>query len=352
MGMVPHRPPSMTVSGTAQRIRAAAPVVGNGQWREMALTANWLVGQGAQIVNAGPALAIGSGVAVGTIAAGDAFTFYHYVRPRTGHTYRMWLISFDSGVGQISGSVENATDTLQTFAFSASSGNVRTRHTIRVLEEALDTTHLTELTINNDATSDAALAVVGMCCFEVPYVTSDSVISENTLATKQPIYDGEEAAAMPAVIAAMDDCRLYARRASLFSWHAVPPGESSSDYITVSATTFTGTSNVFLVDPTVVVRKVLNASTRRTAAWAARVQSVSGAGEIKITMTNTDTTTVTFNESSMAIVSGTILVNCEDMSTLATDGGLTAGARDYMTVEIRRTTASEVRIAGFWVGES
>lgn len=353
MGVVPYVPPKIIASGDESRIRAAAPVVGNGQWREMADLMNWLYGRGAQLVCGNPRMILtgdeGYGNPFGGIPPGVMANAYEaYVWPRTQFTRRVWLVTLsigDSGTSYGEFRDYTGATVLGTWNLSRNDTRVEPIATFAIVEPWTAAAGMTGLKIFNEDLSEEYVFVHGVCCFEMPFSALSTVPNEQTLNSKQPIYEASgNSESLDLVAQTADTLVTHARRCALFSWY-------TPTAVTITATTFAGASNVFVVPPAIVPRHLYSGVTTGTVNWAMYGVSYGGTCFARVTMSSGHTTTVTITSTTLAATIGASTVRTEDLSRLGTDGGIRTGSRDYAIVEVSRITATRYEVFGFYMGE-
>jgi hypothetical protein len=349
MAFIQNIPPQLITSGQ-NAIRAAAQIRGTATWQPMAQATNWVLGRGGSLVVAGPPWQT-------TITAGGSRAFHFYHWPRKQNQFQIWYVSIQtttqagaSGTVEVPNGTELGTWQIdsnvdayqpQTFAFQ------------RTVASPDGTPADITVTVRNDSDSDAAIIVTSISGHELPRYdldtfTASPVIDDQTCATKAPIFEeSSDEQSVNAVAVCADNAVTEGRRSCLFSWF-YPSG------VTITAGSFPGTSNIFMLDPSIVARHLYsgtNTATVNVAVYAAMTGSTP-AGDVKVTAASGASSTLHFTSASSTWVTGNLTVETEDLSRLSTDGGLRGGTRETLRIEARKTAGTAIVVAGICIGEA
>lgn len=355
LARLPRFPPKLDRgSATANEIRAGLPVRGASQWEPMSQAVLWLLGTGGTLVSAGPTAYVGpysAGQLDGYIAApGDSITHYFYHWPSPSAWNRMWCITLvaPNGLAQASGRLYfSASGEDHPWTIDASSYNDKTKGlvVVRHLEHwNTGTPAQLGVALQNDATSVSPVMFGGITCHELP--VNGFTGGEINLAAGAPIHEGRVQIVADKALAdsANESCINYARRNCVFSW-----GVDASAGVTISRTSFVGTSNIFRDSPPVLARhKNLGVNTG-TFAVACKTDGVTGT--LRVTATSGDSVDIPLAGFAGWHL-GEITVDTEDLSRNEIDGGIRGGVRDQLLFEAIRTTGTNVQITGLCVGEA
>ncbi len=167
---------------------------------------------------------------------------------------------------------------------------------------------------------------------------------ETSLASGEPIYDDGNAPAevsAAAVAYAAVAAETSARRAAMAAWQL---WEGAS--ITTSTFVDAYGGNV----PLLARRRYSTdgAGNRSIRVWVYAF----GTGQVRLTMTNGSTATLTYaSPSAFEWQTATLSVDAENLANLGTDGGLQSATRDELRVEIRCTDAVLLAVRSVCAGE-
>lgn len=348
VNFVPPKLFDLTVSGSND-VRAATPVRGPGQWIEMGDALNWLFGRGGQLVNTGPQR---KGI---TGTGTQAFSFY--VWPKAEAQVRVWTVSIilRSGGTSAHGSFQapsgttigkwqigvgdpDPTRTSKVFAYAET-----------IASPSATPQAITAKLVGGTNNTNGTIDVVGISCFEFPRYLLTTGASEgvdsSTLDQGQPIYAGANGISIAEVYDQLGDVKDEARRTKLFDWH-------KTNWITITTTSFPGTSNILNVNPPVLNRHMENGTTARNAAWTVYAAVDTGSAEVKVTATSGATSTITVSTTSLSWhTPKNFAIDTEHISRLGTDGGIRDGTRDRLRFEGRVVSGGPLKLSGISVGE-
>jgi hypothetical protein len=348
MAFVPTIPPRV-IDPDTNSVRAAYQIAGRSTWVPRAQAVSFLLGKGGSLVIGGPYN--------GTIAAGSALAFHFYYWPRKQNQFQLWTIGIcTSSTAGASGTVEIPSGTeVGSWQIDDNTDSHQPQPFTFQRTVASPTSSPSEITINvtNDSTSDTSILVTGICGYELPRYelntfTASSMPDEQSCYAKAPIYaENADEKSVNGVAVSAFNALDEARRSVLFSW-AHPFG------VVVTAAAFPGTSNVFLLDPSIVARHLYNGTNTASVAVAvfAKMVGSTPAGDVKITAQSGGTVTLHFTSTSATWVTGTLTVETEDLTRLATDGGLRGGSRETLKIEARKTAGTNITIYGICIGEA
>lgn len=357
MTTVPRRAPFFGIAGGEHFLRASKPVVGTNQWHRLARRYAYLLGHNGPLIQRGPEMTIAGGA---TIAASATREYRFWVWPHEQCTHRTWYYSICTNTdGAAYGTIEVNEDsagyvTIGTWAIDEA---VPARQPILFRAPQIvdpdDTPR--EVAVRFGNTAGVAVLMAGVKCVETPRativdgdITGVTIPHDDSVRSTLPIFaDASNDLSADATFRSQSVARSHARRSSMFNW-------ASPTAISSTATVFDGTSNVFTFAPGFLARKQLNGAVVGEIAFKALVRGDGGAGELRLLASSGDSTTVAIpsNASLQWSADAVLDVDCTDMSTLDTDGGLQGGTVDTIQVEIRRTTATTVFIGSLNIGEA
>ena len=326
-------------------IRAAAPVVGDGQWKVAADVSVFLHGR---LTN--QLLSMGGDKAV---APGGSTTYRFWHWPHSQARSNIWLFTLiPTGFFGAHGTFEAPAGTTL-LHWSIDGGVAEISRTFIAQAEAAESDTPQEITCKFTVASDSVSSMVlsNLSCFECPMQSittatgpGSSIPISDTDVTKAAIMaeaDGEQSA--NAVMLAMDTARTRARRSSLFCWANVADGGR-----TLSSSIH---ANVFALDPVINARHLYNGTNTAVVDWAVLAKVSGGGGsEVKAIVGSTgvaSSVTITSSASTGDWVHGTSTVKTEDMSLLDSNGGIRDSVRETL-----RFTAKRSIIYAICVGEA
>lgn len=135
-----------------------------------------------------------------------------------------------------------------------------------------------------------------------------------------------------------------ARRNLLFNWY-------TDTGVTVTATSFPATSNIFKLKPAAQIRHLSSSSTSRNAKWSiyAKVTGAGATGEVKLNVTGGATSTITISNTTGAWSSEkTIAIETDDFTQA---GAIRGGTRCELEFLARKTAGTSITVYGISVGE-
>lgn len=332
-------------TGMKNRIRAAHPVRGPGQWERLAAAANWLRGRGGTLVGA-------NGVNV-SIGPGDSPTFMYRAWPRAEHATRLWIIGISTvGDGSAKGTISitaPSTAITRDFAIATSDTRLIEFPIIHTIDAATDVPETVAVQVATDSNSESSIVVQSISCHEVPRVQlgEGEGAELSSLYANRQIYEhatrnddrGLEAVARHARYA-----KQVARKNHLFSWY-YPTGVTSTSGSLV---------DLFPLYPFVCARLLESANTSRNIVWNAYALVTGGTatGEVAVTTAAGTTTMAVTSTGATWHADHTSSIETEDPTRWATDGGIRGGTRDTMQIQIRQTGATSITIFGFCAAEA
>ncbi len=339
---VPGIPPRlMEGSDALNQIRAALPVAGHGQWNAMAIADNWLHGVGGQIACFGPGNA--------EIAAASTETYHAYAWPRAQHGTWLWAVQFVAS----SSSGAHGTVTLSpgSDVFEWSVGTTKPETVFFTHDPSSIADGGISIAVHVDTLSAGSVSVRTISVCELPRAflptTSASVgVHETSCIADQPIYantDVDDKFSAQAVWEQVRDASTLCRRQKMFDWFN-PAG------VTATVTTFSGTSNIFHIDPA-IQNRLLGTLTARNTSWSvyALVTGGGAVGEVRVTMASGATSTITVTNTTAAWATpATFAIDTDELSET---GWIRDGVRDTATFEARKTAGTSITVYGISVGE-
>jgi hypothetical protein len=341
-------------SQTVNDIRAATPVLGLGQWYEMALAQVWLLAHGGTLVMHGPYT---------DMDASQGFPCAVYSHPQ--NLTWLWVVTLSrtsTGANVFGHFVGAGGTTLGEWQLDSSIPNNTPQHftfTEVFASVSEDFEFIPE--VNVDSTSHAC-DLIGLHGYELPahdvtvFGSADTPIVEpKTCTTHAPIYEAagsahESVAGLAEVLYALSSGAGLigeARRVTLYSW-ASPVGVSTTSGSLVAAP-------IYESAPSIVARHMyngVNTSTVRVRVYAL-VEGAPNTGEIVITAATGGTVTLTITSASLDWYGGNLTVETEDLARNDDDGGLRGGTRETFTVQYRTTGGSTaIGLFALFIGES
>jgi len=340
MTMIPRTPPFVSGGGTPTR-RNNLPVVGTGQWSEHGQQAAWLLGRGGTLVCSGPDLQ--------QMTAGNVYEFRFKTLPHAQNSYRLWCVSLSADDGGASGMCRSLDGVTDYMAFDVPAIGVDIPgHTSQIVtfvtddaDDSVDGNGHTEFgfEIAMDSASSGYANIVSIGCYELPMVYAAPGDFPNgtyvfppveSLQSGQPIYDdeGDPSSVGPAaVLNATTAAETDARRVTMCACHVL-------DSVQETGSTFV---DAYGGEIPLLARKRYSAdgaANRGIKVWVYAI----GVGQVRLTMTNGSTATLNYSApSGYEWQVADLDVDAENMSTLATDGGLRSSTRDTLLVELRCT---------------
>jgi hypothetical protein len=336
-------------------IRAATPVQGFSQWYPMAQAQLWLLGHGANLVSLGPFMDM-------TTANGFACHAYPHTHilnwlwilslARTGLAVNVWghftgAQGTDLGTWQLDNSLPPFTP--QTFMFVETFTSMPASYSF-FPAVYVDSASLSVCQVSLSATELPAGEITTFGS------AGEEAVDPATCANNAPIYEPSSAtqhrsasglAELLYSITAGAGLIGEARRATLYNWaHPIGVSTTSSSFASMSMSEPT---------PTIVGRHMYNGVTTTTVRVRVRAAVVGApnTGEVKITTSTGGTVTLSITSSTLTWYSGDLIVETEDLSRNAIDGGLRGGSREMLTIQGRVTGGSATLIVtGLHVGES
>lgn len=342
---VPGIPPPLLESGehTDERnqIRAAYPVLGFGQWQAMAVAANWVAGIGGALASCGPDAV--------DVAAGSSSTRRFYLWPRAQNASWLWAVEIEAQ--SASGARGTVTLAPGADAFDWAVADDRAKTFLFPHDPSAIAPGEASVQISNSTTSPGAVRLRTVGVYELPRAyfgtaTATVGVHETSCVGGQPIFENttiDDKFSAQAVFEQTRDASTSATRSTLFSWFN-PTG------LTTAATAFTGTSNIFHVDPAMQCRLLAAGATTRVVQWAvyANVTGGGAVGEVRVTVGG-GTSTITVVTTVAGWHTGLVSVETDSPSESAFIRG---GTRDEATFEMRKTAGTSITVHGIDVGET
>ncbi len=341
MAIVTLFPGALRVQGQdGTSIRAANPVKGIGEWRDMANAQAWLAGRGAQLVSLGPH--------TGGLPSSPFECIAH---PHKQILNWLWILSLarTTTAANVFGHFDGAGGTtIGTWQLDASVDNNTPQHFYFV--ESFAAAAITETkefspVITIDSTS-TAVDLVGLSATELPMynvatigTAQTEIVEPATCQNDRPIYDPnsvtvrKSASGMAIVcsdLASTTGLIHDSRRCMLFSWANPDPG------VEFTTTSFV---SLFAEDPSALARHLFDTvvvGAMRVAVYAA-ASGGDETGEVRVTAANGDTVTMSISGATEDWYTDPIDIDTEELANNATSGGLRGGTRDTITIEGRVT---------------
>lgn len=347
MSRVYLAPPSIIPAGgqgsTVNDVRIASPVMGYSQWRRWGSAVNWLQGYGGQLIVNGP---IG-----GTLSAGTTTDFRWYTWPSSIHTARLWniglrgtgawgYVDFDSGA-QLDFVLDDANVTRTLSFVDIASSPATGEETLGIIV----------------ASGSGSVVVDSVLCTELPRAVLSSTANTRGMLTSslqngELIYDPADTLSKLSaggLWAQVQDAKDECRRKKLFDWCT-----DDATGLTITDTTFTGTSNILAIDPPVQTRHMENGTTVREIAVAVYSACTGGpqTADFKVSAASGDSVTFTINGAAQWHTNGVFDVETDDFTQPSTIRGGTS-SRDTLTFEARVTGGTtNVKIYAICVAEA
>jgi hypothetical protein len=357
---VPPFPPPLGASifVDANYVRNGAAVRGDGQWRNFAQAALWLLGRGGSLVTAGPS--------EGAIAAGASHTYRYYCWPHEVAMARLWVVGVagENAAASAFGTLEASGSSVGAHPWSITgvfSGDVTPIIIADPLTTPTGTAGEVTLTISVDAASANSVRVASVCCYELPRaslttLSGVAVPDDQTLGSGRHIYyDAGSVESVSAVLGSQVGAITHARRSGLFSWwnHA---GVVITDASYPSEIAGGGGSNVFGGGIPIITRNLYAGETQRSIAWAVYAKRSGSDGKVKLWSSRANAESeVTITDTSGAWVTGTLLVETEDPNSLSSSmGGIRGGVRENVAALVHRGAGGgdSVTLYGLCMGEA
>lgn len=343
-------PPNMigSTDGTRDRIRAALPVAGPGQWYEMAVGVNWLAGSGGALASQAMQYTL--------ISPGSTETRRFYVWPRAAHQTWLWVIELRSDYVSTTETPEGARGTItvtpggDSFSF-ALDGDTPKRCYITPDPSSVATGEATvAVTVNSDSGSGVFINSITLQEVRRGFLdlASDTVgayassCEKGNAIYEDTTYDNKVSA--QGVWEQVRDAKTASRRNKLFDWW-------DTAGVTITTTSYPGTSNILAIDPAVQARNTTGggSTTRAVKVNVYAMQTGGGSSEVRFTAATGGTATITITTASASWHTPTsFTIETDDLSTASTIRG---GTRDTVLVEVRRVSGTSVTVYGIGIGE-
>lgn len=331
--------PLTTVTLSDNDMRAATPVLGPGQWSNMAQVQLWLAGKGAQLMTRGPSTeAIGSG--------GGILGIPFFCKPHKQCLNWLWIVSLHrlTEGAQAKGTFTGAQGTdLGDWVLDPNLQPYQPQHFMFVETFATMTVSYSSVStvqVQNDGTGDVALS--GVQIVELPMANVSTfgsaatpVVNPSTCAFHAPIF--EPASGRKSIdgmgqvvnnIAAGTGLPVEGRRPFLFGW-SCPNGV---------ATTSAVYESVFSTPAAVVARGLYTVTTATvTVAVLAYTIGAPNTGSIRVTAATGGVCSIDVTATTPTWYEGTLTVETEDLDENSTDGGLRGNTRETLTYEQKVT---------------
>lgn len=351
---------SDTTPGAPDEVRCAVPVRGPDQWWDWARAQAWLSGRGSQLVSMGPSQKyMGSG--------GDAAeTISIAATPHKQSTCWLWILGLSTSTGAPANGVFYGAQGTELGKWSMSAHDPDTPHHFTYLETfpSMTVSYTSYAVVISVVTTEAVVYRTSLQAVEMPLKNVTQIGSNaravpqpNTCATGAPIYEpslgrksitGVTKAA--ATFTSGDGLPREARRSHLFSWEY----DTDQGGITVTATTYPGSSQFFELPPTVLARHLYEGVTTATVSvyLLAEAEGAPNTAAIKVTAGGGSSCSIDISGITPTWYTGTLSVRTEDLSRNGTDGGIRGGARETLTVVGKVTGGTNyLRMCAFYVVE-
>jgi hypothetical protein len=288
--------------------RIGTPVMGVGQWRDLASAQNWLIGTSGQLGWWGPR----------TMGVNTSTTYRTYAWPRPGHRARLWAFVV-SGVG--------AALTVETLDNSAGvpmnmgSAILQTFLVAELVDDVDPAGEEISVVVNN-LDFGAGVAILSVTCSELPLAATSTLTEQYGM-----------------------DTRTCVKGAAIMQHDETTP--STSFMLSTAERTNVAYANIFRLNPSCQTRRLLDENV--VCAWAVYASASASAGEVRCT-----TSTGGGSSHTLSIVSptpawytGVITLPADDMEE---DAWINGGVRQTLTFEHRASSGS-VTTYGIAVGE-
>lgn len=328
--------------GTLDRIRAALPVMGHGQWYEMAQAVNWLGGVGGAIACAG--------VNSSLITAGNSALSLFYVWPRSQHSTWLWVVELKASLTDGARGTVTLEPGGDEFEFSLTNDQAQRFHFLQDPSSVAEGEASVEVAANADSPSSVRVQAITVSEVKRRFLspTSGEVgVYASSCEKGNAIYENTttlDKYSAQGVWEQVRDAKGNARRQMLLNVY-------DPDGITITTTAFPGSSNVFAIDPAVQCRNTTaGGSTTRNCEWNVMAsQNGGGSSEVRLTMTTGAVSTITVTSTSATWhTAHNFAIETDDLSVSNTIRG---GTRDSVRVEARRISGTSVTVYGVAIGE-
>ena len=362
-------------------IRAGSPVLGPGQWKDMALAASWLIGRGGMLFSQGPS--------ANYLSSADAIMgFYGAMHGREQIKCRIWFLGLALSSGDAlnykysaTGSVtlpnsevqywtlEPATDPLTGLPTDPPTGQTKNFRFVEVITSPTNTTETpfaSPFIVTRDATSAAEVIISGLYCRDVPMqdvytyaaaaqYTPDGVNGYKSGDVIQNITNSTVSTsaltATQASSTAGSGARNEARRSSLFSW------SGNRTYVAITSTP--GYTTIFRQAPPILGRFLhYSSGTTRETTRIVKVHVLADCTGGAATGTFRATESTASATGSVLVTGGTatwysfdLAVDCDDMTRIDVYGGTRSGGRCTITFDGRVEGGTTLIIYAISVGE-
>jgi hypothetical protein len=326
-------------AGTARNsARIGTPVMGVGQWRDLASAQNWLIGTSGQLGWWGPR----------TMGVNTSTTYRTYAWPRPGHRARLWAFVV-SGVG--------AALTVGTLDFSAGvplamgSAILQTFLVTELVDDVDPAGEEISVVVNN-LDFGAGVAILSVTCSELPLAATSTLTEQYGVDTRTCVKGAaimqhdETTPSTSFMLSAAGVARMMERlkegpdakrRMKAFDWH-----------LTSGLTrTNVAYANIFRLDPSCQTRRLIDENV--VCAWAVYASASASAGEVRCTTSagGGSSHTLSIVSPTPAWYTGVITLPADSMDE---DAWINGGVRQTLTFEHRASSGS-VTTYGLAVGE-
>lgn len=348
-------PPPIDSRETHNRIRAAAPVIGPGQHRELALLTAHLMGRGSTLISAnGAPMEFSEPNFIGGIDDGTSETFRYWTWPHEQNPTRVWYVSLSRWVPGVRLFGTLTTDSGATANWEipadAEQGIPITFELYETLVAPSDTPREAVLSVAHSIASHdtAQVFVIDVSCQELPRtILGDfggvTMPDLDSLDVGRLIYqDSTASKSLHAIAIAAELVEAQARRACQMSYfNHLGLARAAGSFATA-------------VSGFALARKRYSGDFVGPLMCAVYVEVTGGEGEVRITAASGDVETLTIAPNGGPDwFTREIHVNCDDMDNMDIDGGLADGSvHDSLTFATRVTTGTEITLYGACVGEA
>lgn len=324
-----HRRPQFSTAG----IKSGNPVYGDPEWAVLADLANFANGHGGMLI---PWTAVGH-----TIASGASATFHFYVAPKARAVERIWLVNARATTTTAYLAVTSPTVTPTTVR-PPTSRNTRTqafvfRQSLSAKTSTAGDASVTFLATSSDIVIES-IAMYEQTRAQLAQDTTDYGVERASLHSRRPIVD----VANESVAGVMDAYEnLDARRAGLFHWSSrEDEANGNTTGLVVTAATYT---DLFPLHPPVLAAVPNRGDSAVSVVVAVYAKVNAGTANVKFLADLAGTNTVLdISSTTLAWVTGTIIVSTED---LLTADGLPGAAWEALQIRAQKGDATTLTIA-------
>lgn len=344
---------NIALDDESNSMRIATPVLGHDHWNQMANAVNWLVGHGGTVV-------CGNNTLV-TVPGSSSVTLQWYNFSTAANTtyladqqVRIWIVQMTCTVFA-SGTVTCDESSTQYQWSAKRQSSTQLSDQILIFPEIPAATPAEDigLTFTNSSATDAY--IVGVSCHEVPLylLQENDGVHESTLRAGAVISDqeltlitGGNDKSIKGVYDRFLRASATASKRCLFSW-CNPSG------VTITSSTLT---NLFRIDPAMSARHLgsTTADQQRSVTVAAYcvLSGTTPTGEVDFTATSGGNVTLSITDTSGVYTwfTDTFLIDTDDPTRYATDGGIRGGTRDDIAITARKTAGTDITVKSISIG--